>query len=383
MRVVMDENVDGGREAFAGLGRVVTMPGREIDTEDASRADALIVRSLTRVDRGLLGGSHVRFVGTATAGTDHVDTAWLASRGIPFAHAAGCNAAAVADWVLAVLAALHAKGRHGFGAGTVGVIGAGEVGSRVAQRLSALGYEVRLCDPPRAEAEGGDGFVDLATALASDVVTLHVPLTDEGPHPTRDLIDAAAVSRLRGGTVLLNAARGGVVDEAALRERLDHGPDLVAAIDTWMDEPRIDTELLARVDIATPHVAGYTLEGRLRGTAMVARAAATRFDVALDWDWRAALPSTPTLDVQRKDGPAGAVAGILRAYDPRSDAARMRQLLQVGREQLATAFDRIRRETPRRREFGSYRIDGDAPAAWINAGFGQGDPADEEAAWVC
>ncbi len=383
MRVVMDENVDGGRQAFAGLGEIVTLPGREIDTEDASRADALIVRSLTRVDRALLGGSQVRFVGTATAGIDHVDTEWLKARGIPFAHAAGCNAAAVADWVLAVLAALHAKGRHAFGRGTVGVIGAGQVGTRVAQRLHALGYRVCLCDPPRAEAEGGDGFVDLATALNSDVVTLHVPLTEGGRHPTRGLLDAEAVSRLPAGAVLLNAARGGLIDEAALHARLDDGPDLVAALDTWGQEPRVDTELLERVDLGTPHIAGYTLEGRLRGTAMVARAAAARFGVPLDWHWRTALPPAPTLDIEPADGPEGAVAAILRAYDPRTDAARMRALLDARPEQRPAAFDRIRRETPQRREFGSYRIGDDAPAAWTNAGFGQGDPADEEDAWVC
>ena len=323
MRVVLDENVAAGRAAFGPLGDVVTLPGREIDTEDVSRAEALIVRSVTRVDRTLLGGSLVRFVGTATSGYDHVDVDWLHQHDIAFAHAPGCNATAVADWVLAALAALHARERHRFGRGSVGVIGAGHVGSRVARRLAAVGYSVHLCDPPRAQAEGAEGFVDLQQALACDVVTLHVPFTATGPHATRRLIDAAALERMPAGAVLLNAARGGVVDEDALATRLDDGPELAVALDTWSGEPAIDTDLLTRVDIATPHIAGHTLEGRLRGTAIVARAAADCFDTPLPWDWRAELPPAPVITAT--DDPATAV---LAAYDPRDDDARLRRLLR-------------------------------------------------------
>ncbi len=379
MRIVMDENVDAGREALAALGEVVTLPGREIDTEDVSRADALIVRSLTRVDRTLLGGSQVRFVGTATSGYDHVETGWLAERDIAFAYAPGCNAAAVADWVVAALAVLQQRGRHAFGRGTAGVIGAGQVGERVAQRLTALGYAVRRCDPPRAEAEGGAGFVDLDTALGSDIVTLHVPLTESGPYRTHHLIDAAALARMPGGAVLLNAARGGVVDEHALALRLDDGPDLAVGLDTWAGEPQIDTGLLARIELATPHIAGYSREGRLRGTAMVARAAARCLERALEWDWRAALPPAPALEAA-PDG--SAVAAILSAYDPRADHARLRQLLAARPDERRAAFDRVRRACPQRREFGRYRLGAEAPAMLKHAGFGQSDPADEEGAWV-
>lgn len=378
MRIVMDENVDAGRDAFAGFGEIVTLPGREIDTEDVSRAEALIVRSLTRVDRTLLGGSQVRFVGTATSGYDHVDTAWLEQHDIAFAYAPGCNAAAVADWVLAALALLHRQARHDFGRGTVGVIGVGQVGERVARRLAGLGYDVLRCDPPRAQAEGGAGFVDLETALASDVVTLHVPLTSEGPDCTRGLVDAAALARMPAGAVLLNAARGGVIDEDALATRLDDGPDLAVALDTWAGEPQIDTALLARIELATPHIAGYTREGRLRGTAMVARAAAHCLDRRLDWDWRNALPPAPPLD----DARDSAVTAILTAYDPRPDDARLRQLLEARLDERRAAFDRVRRACPLRREFGRYRLEAEAPAMVKYAGFGQGDLADEESAWV-
>lgn len=372
MRVVVDEQVAGARAALGPLGDVVTVPGREIDTEDVSRADALVVRSVTRVDPTLVAGSHLRFVGTTTSGYDHVDVDALAARGIAFAHAPGCNATAVADWVLAVLAALHAGGRHAFGRGTVGVIGAGEVGARVARRLVALGYDVRVCDPPRAEREGDAGFVDLATTLASDVVSLHVPLTDAGAHPTRGLLDAAALNALAPGAVLLNAARGGVVDEQALARRLDDGADLAVALDTWVGEPAIDPRLLARVDIGTPHIAGHTLEGRLRGTAIVARAAAEAFGVALDWDWRTALPPAPGIELHDS-----LVDTILAAYDPRVHHGHLRRLLSVPADRRRTAFDHVRRDCGQRREFGFHAPGAAAPGAVTAAGLGVADPADE------
>lgn len=371
MRVVIDENIDAGRRAFAAFGDVVPHPGREIDSEDVSRADALMVRSVTRVDRTLLGGAKVRFVGTATSGHDHLDDAYLAERGIRWAYAPGCNAAAVADWVLASLAALDRRGRHDFSRGSAGIIGAGQAGSRVARRLEAVGYQVRLCDPPRAEAEGGDGFVGLDDALASDVVSLHVPLTGDGPHPTRGLLGAAALGRLPAGAVLLNAARGGVVDEDALVRRVDDGPALSVAVDTWAGEPAISADLLARADLGTPHVAGHSREGRLRGTAMIARAAADHFDVALDWDAHAELPPGPTLDPV--DDP---VAAILSAYDPGDDDARLRTLLQLAPVERPRAFDGVRAACQRRRELGFHALPANAPARVAAAGFGVPEPID-------
>lgn len=371
MRLVIDENVAAARPAFAAFGDVVTLPGREIGTEDVSRADALIVRSVTRVDRALLGGSNVAFVGSATSGFDHVDRDWLASRNIAFAHAPGCNATAVADWVIASLAALRDRGRHRFGAGRAGVIGAGNVGRRVARRLAAVGYQVHVCDPPRAEAEGEPGFADLAGALACDVVTLHVPLHERGAHATRGLIDADALAHLRPGAVLINAARGGVVDEDALATRLDDGPDLVTALDTWTGEPAIDTGLLQRVDLATPHIAGHTREGRLRGTALAAAAAARHFGVVSMWDWHDELPVAPSASI----GP-DPVDAILDAYDPRADDARLRTVLKQPPSERGRMFDRVRAACPQRRELGYFGLSEGATAEVRATGLGRFDPAD-------
>lgn len=366
MRIVVDENMAGADAAFARFGEIVMRPGRSIAPADLAGADALFVRSVTRVDAALLAHSPVRFVGSATIGTDHVDTGWLAARGIGFAHAPGCNADAVADWVIAALAVLAARGRFSFGRGSAGIIGAGSTGSRVARRLAALGHACRICDPPRAEAEGGGDFVDLAAALDCDVVSIHVPLTATGRHPTRGMIDATALAAIPPDAVLLNAARGGVVDEDALGTRLDDGPPLAVALDTWAGEPAIDADLLARVDLGTPHIAGYSLEGRLRGTAMVAAAAAACFGVDHAWDWAAALPPPPALQL------AGNLpATVLTAWDPRSDDARLRAILRRPAVERPPAFDTLRRDYPVRREFGSYRLPASAPPPVRAAGFGR------------
>lgn len=365
MRLVIDENMAAARAALSPLGEVTARPGRDIKPEDVASADALFVRSITRVDAALLEGSPVRFVGSATIGIDHVDTEWLADNCIAFAHAPGCNAAAVADWVVAVLAALTRKGHHVLGQGTVGLVGAGNVGRRVAARLEAMGYTLRVCDPPRAEAEGPRGFVDLETALACDVVTLHVPRTAGGAHPTIGMIDEAAIAVMPPGGILLNAARGGIIDEDALSSRLDDGPDLYAVLDTWSGEPDIDADLLARVTLGTPHIAGYSLEGRLRGTAMVAAAAADFFEVALDWDWRGELPQAPSMAPA-----ADAMEAILQAYDPGRDDAALRGLLALPPGERAAAFDRLRKEYPVRREFGFHEAGGRVEPLLRAAGFG-------------
>jgi len=365
--LVVDADVAAAEAAFGDWATLERRPGRAIAAADIAAADGLIVRSVTRVDAGLLAGSAVRFVGSATIGTDHVDTAWLTANGIDFAHAPGCNAAAVADWVVAALAALAADGRHAFGRGSAGIIGAGAVGSRVAERLAALGHAVRLCDPPRAEVEGAAGFVDLEAALASDVVSLHVPLTAHGVHPTRGLIDARALERIPRAAVLLNAARGGIVAEDALATRLDDGPDLSAVIDTWSGEPAIDVDLLQRVALATPHIAGYSLEGRLRGTARVAQAAAGHFGAAHRWDWRAELPAAPAAVA---DAPL--VDAVLAACDPRTEDRKLRAIARLAPAERGPAFDALRRDHPVRREFGAWSCPAARPDL-VAAGFGRGE----------
>ena len=246
------------------------LPGREIGPDDVRDASALLVRTRTRCNASLLEGSAVRLVATATIGTDHIDMRYCAKHGITVASAPGCNAAAVAQYVGA---ALHALSLDRQGA-TLGVIGVGHVGSLVAEVGRRAGMRVLLSDPPREAAEGPAGFTPLPELLAaSDVVTLHIPLWPEN----RDFADAAFFSQMRPGASFFNASRGEVVDEDALlaaRPRLDK-----LVLDVWKNEPAINRALLAVADIATPHIAGYSIQGKINGTQAVVRAVGETFGI--------------------------------------------------------------------------------------------------------
>lgn len=356
LRFVVDENIPLAREAFGGLADVVLLPGRRIDAAAVAAADALIVRSVTRVDERLLAASAVRFVASATIGTDHVDLDYLERRGTAFAHAPGCNARSVAEYVVAALLELEVDRGRSFGAATIGVVGAGNVGRKVIGMAGALGMRVLVCDPPRAEAEGPEGFVPLARILdEADVVTLHVPLTRTGPHATRHLLGAAEIGRLRPGAVLLNTSRGGVVDDRALREACASGR-VTAVLDVWEDEPEPALELLGAVRLATPHVAGYSLDGKLAGTRMVA-AVVHRFFGAPEPDPHRFEVPNPAPALRPTERGRAAVRGAVRdAYAIREDDARMRVALGAASSATGAAFDRLRRDYPVRREFPTYTV---------------------------
>ncbi len=362
LRIVADENIPLAREAFGALGTVELVPGRALDASTVARADALIVRSVTRVDERLLEGSAVRFVGTATIGRDHVDVAYLERRGIRFAWAPGCNARSVAEYVVAALLELEEeRGREWRGA-TLGVVGVGNVGRLVVELGRALGFEILACDPPRAEAEGRDDlFVPLVRVLdEADVVTLHVPLERHGRHATHHLLGARELERLRDGAVVINTSRGGVVDEAALREACAAGR-ITAVLDVWEGEPEPHPGSLDAAALATPHIAGYSLDGKLAGTWMIAEAL-YRFAGA-------GTPPDPALFERPLADPILRVAGrgraavreaVRAAYSIRADDRRMREALATAGAARGAAFDRLRRDYPVRRELPRYEVCGAA-----------------------
>ncbi len=237
-------------------------PARVRDT------DGMIVRTRTRCDAALLGESRCRFVATATIGTDHIDLGWCAARGITVANAPGCNAPAVAQYVLGTIAALGG-GAGAYAGRTIGVVGVGHVGSIVARWARSLGMRVLECDPPRERAEGGSAWATLAQIAAeADIVTFHTPLTLDGPDATLHLCGRSWLSQLRRRPLIINAARGPVVDTAALTDALDSGLAGAAAIDCWEGEPRVPEALLRRAAVATPHIAGYSADGKWRATRM-------------------------------------------------------------------------------------------------------------------
>lgn len=282
----------------------------DFTAERVRDADALIVRTRTRCAAPLLEGSRVKLVLTATIGTDHIDLPWCAEHGIKALNAPGCNAPAVAQYVLASIAALMNRPveQH-----TLGIVGVGHVGSIVERWARALDMRVLLCDPPRARREGGD-FVTLADiARECDIITLHTPLTREGRDATYHLADKAFFESLRRSPILINAARGPVTDTAALIDALDRGQVSKAVIDCWEGEPQISRELLGRAAIATPHIAGYSLQGKVRATQMCLDALSEFFGLPA---MKAAAPAEcGSLDVAESVKVRGT------GYDPMADTA--------------------------------------------------------------
>lgn len=366
--ILIDQAIPGGVEAFARFGCCETFAGRAPDRDALARADALIVRSVTRVDAELLNQTRIRFVATATSGIDHIDTAFLARRGIAFADAAGCNSRGVADYVLAALYEMAA--RQGFDPRdrTIGVVGCGRIGSLVTDLCRRQGMAVVQNDPPLARR--GGAYVDLPELLdCCDILTLHVPLTDAGPDATRGLIGAAELNRLRPGSIVLNTSRGGVVDEAALRPAVT-SRGLHAVVDVWCNEPDIEAALVRCAALATPHLAGYSIESKRRATGMVAAAFAK-------WAGQAGESSQPCPEAPRVpavreslespevsaitlalDAPTGDtvadVAAALRKAAPLAQAdAQLRAAAESGR--AAALFDQIRLAHAGRHEFTALR----------------------------
>ncbi|SDU81310.1 4-phosphoerythronate dehydrogenase PdxB [Pseudomonas sihuiensis] len=355
MHIVADENIPLLDEFFAAFGSIRRLPGRAITAADVRDADLLLVRSVTQVNRALLEGSRVRFVGTCTIGTDHLDLEYFAAAGIAWSSAPGCNARGVVDYVLGSVLTLAEREGVDPAARVYGVVGAGQVGGRLVNLLHGLGWQVRVCDPPRQAAEGGD-FVSLEQIIGEcDVISLHTPLDAS----TRHLLDAARLAALRPGTWLINASRGAVVDNAALRSLLPQRPDLKAVLDVWEGEPQADVELAALCQLATPHIAGYSLDGKLRGTAQIYQACCRALGVAEQVSLADLLPA-PWLSELSIDGsadPAWALASICRAvYDPRRDDADFRRSLVGDADTRRAGFDRLRKHYPMRREIDGLRV---------------------------
>lgn len=366
MRILADENIPLVEAFFGGHGDIRRLPGRSIDRAALGDAEVLLVRSVTDVSRELLAGSQVKFVGTCTIGTDHLDLDYFAKAGIVWSSAPGCNARGVVDWVLGSLLALAEVHGAKLSERRYGVVGAGQVGGRLVDVLRGLGWDVRVCDPPRAAAEGGD-FRSLEEVLREcDVISLHTPLTRDGENPTRHLIDAQRLKALRPGTWLINASRGGVVDNTALRIHLESGADIDVALDVWEGEPEVNVRLAELCRIATPHIAGYSLDGKLRGTAQIYEAFCAWQQSAPAVDLDDLLPTQWLAELSLKEecDPEWALAMLCRAvYDPRSDDANFRRSLAGDTQTRRAAFDALRKHYPPRREITGLWVDiqGDSP----------------------
>lgn len=369
MRIVADENIPYVREAFGGLGEVVTAAGRAMTADLVRDADVLLVRSVTRVNEALLAESRVRFVGTATIGTDHVDQAYLAGRGIRFAAAPGSNANSVAEYVTAALLVLAGRGGWALAGRRMGVIGVGNVGRRVVGKARALGMEPILNDPPLGRATGDARYRSLAEALEADVVTLHVPLTREGPDATYHMVNDGFLSQLRPGAVLINTSRGAVAETPALHRALDAGRLGAVVLDVWEHEPAIDASLVARADLATAHIAGYSFDGKVNGTVMLHEALCAFLERPVEWSPSLPAPPVPRVEVTA-EGEEGLRQAVLAVYDIERDDADLRRVADLPVEERGPYFDRLRRDYPHRREFGGTVVEAPAGLGPILAGLG-------------
>ena len=348
MKIVCDNKIPFLRGAFEPFAEVVYLPGAQTTPEVVKDADALVTRTRTICNEALLKGSSVKAIATATIGYDHIDTSWCEANGIAWSNAPGCNSWSVKQYISSVLAVLAQ--RHGLrlDALTLGVVGVGNVGSKVADVGRAFGMRVLLNDPPRERAEGPDAFVDLDTVLAeSDIVTVHVPLTRAGEDATWHLFDAARLARMRPSQILINSSRGPVVDNAALKNILLKGGLKAAVLDVWEGEPDLDPELVGLLDISTPHIAGYSADGKANGTTMSVRYLATRLGLPLV-DWTASgVPAPPqplafTIDASGKTPQEVLSEAILHTYDVRQDSDALRT--ELGAFELLRGDYMVRRE---------------------------------------
>ncbi|EIK94903.1 erythronate-4-phosphate dehydrogenase [Pseudomonas sp. M47T1] len=367
MLIVADENIPLLEEFFAGFGEIRRVHGRSVDAEAVRDADVLLVRSITRVDRALLEGSNVRFVGTCTIGTDHLDLDYFAEAGIRWSSAPGCNARGVVDYVLGALVTLAELDGVALSGRTFGVVGAGQVGSRLIRVLHGLGWDVKVCDPVRQAAEGGD-YVSLDTLVQEcDVISLHTPLSKTGQHASWHLLDAERLARLKPGAWLINAARGPVIDNLALKNLLIEREDVQAVLDVWEHEPSVDGELADLCVLATPHIAGYSLDGKQRGTAQIYQAYCAFRGEPPTVQLADLLPPPwlPEVALSGLADPALAMAVLCRAvYDPRRDDADFRRSLTDNDARQRLAFDALRKQYPTsRREIEGQRVrlDGYSP----------------------
>ena len=270
-KIVIDDKIPYIKETISKLtNRAVYIPGNMIGNDDIRDADALIIRTRTHCDAQLLKGSNVKFVATATIGYDHIDTNFMEQAGIKWINCPGCNASSVAQYIDAVLTLIKTEKHIDIQKQTIGIVGCGHVGRKVVEVARRKGMNILVCDPPRSDAEGEKGFVSMEQiAKEADIITFHVPLTKEGRYPTYHLANETLFGSLSKKTIIINSSRGAVVDNDALLYAINYNKVKDAVIDTWENEPNINKELLKRVWIGTPHIAGYSADGKTNADNMV------------------------------------------------------------------------------------------------------------------
>jgi len=353
VRLIIDDKIPYIRGTFEHVAEVAYLPGAKITPEVVHDADAIITRTRTICNEDLLKGSSVKFVATATIGHDHIDTDYCRRAGIRWTNAPGCNSKSVEQYVASTLMVLAEKVLVNLKQSTIGIVGVGNVGSKVARIAELLGMKVLMNDPPRARAEGPEKFVNLQTILEeADIISLHVPLNMKGEDATFHMADEIFFSSLKKKPVLINSCRGEVVKTEAVKQAVQEHKIKAFVCDCWENEPNIDLELLAMTTIATPHIAGYSRDGKAKGTQMSVQAVSEFFNLKLD-NWipeNIECPAEPLVVIDGKDLTDEQIIAqaVLHTYDIRQDD----QLLRAN----SSDFEKQRGDYPVRREFPAYTV---------------------------
>ena len=364
MKIVCSGNMPFAKEAFSTIGDAVVIPDHTICAATVRDADILAIRSTVRVNQELLDGSSIKFVGTATIGFDHINTACLDSRNIRWCAAPGCNANSVSEYVVSALLCLARRHNFRLARKTMGIIGVGHVGSLVAAKAKALGMEVMLNDPPRERAEGNGKvqFTPLNKLLRkADIVSIHVPLVREGQDATFRLADGKFFGRMKRGALLINSSRGSVVGPDDLLDAIDESIVAHAVIDTWYPEPAYPADLAQRVDLSTPHIAGHSFEGKVAGTLMVYREACRFLGVEPTWSPEPLMPPPVVprivVDAAAVESDEHALWDIVsQVYNIEHDDGRFRSFKSDDNAARAEHFEALRRNYAIRREFRYTRV---------------------------
>ncbi|HAH23667.1 MAG TPA: 4-phosphoerythronate dehydrogenase PdxB [Prolixibacteraceae bacterium] len=353
MKFIIDDKIPYIKGALEPFGEVIYLSGPKTTPEIAKDADVLVTRTRTKCNEQLLAGSTVKFIATATIGYDHIDTNYCAKAGIQWTNAPGCNSKSVEQYIASALFVLSQQKGFELKGKTIGVVGVGQVGSKVSHFCELLGMKVLLNDPPRARAEGADQFCSLHDIMQqADIITLHVPLNMQGEDATYHLADSHFFEALERKPIVINSCRGEVLDTIAAKAALKKGQLSGLVIDCWEQEPDIDLELMEMVDLATPHIAGYSKDGKANGTSMSIQAISRFFGLGND-NWQAdqvELPLNTSIELDGLNHTQEEIVGkaVLATYDIRTDDAALRK--------NPKEFEKLRGDYPVRREFPAYTI---------------------------
>lgn len=356
LNIIIDENIAFADSAFNQFGNVKLVPGRKIINSDLKNIDVLIVRSITKVDGKLLKNTPVKFVGTATIGTDHIDLEHLKVNDIYFTDAKGCNAYSVAEYVIAALLNLAVKFDFSLQDKSIGIVGVGNVGSKVAALANALGMRVQLNDPPLKRKGDKRTFVELDEILKCDVVTIHTPLNLTGVDKTHHLFNKSNLNKLITGATLINTSRGAVVNNLDLLKSIEK-KNLKVILDVWENEPNINEDLLKNVLIATPHIAGYSYEGKVNGTKMVYDSLCNFLNMANTFEFKLEVPLNSIVKIDRWSTIEFSLNELIsKIYSIKNDDNKMRRSYVMNLKERLDYFDLQRKNYPIRREFNNYQI---------------------------